>query len=110
MLEGQEVLVQQMDPGRLQLSLQLARTRTLQMVTAMHFIPGKNCFQVLLYMVMQRCTHCCMQWLERNILFFNPAGPRDAMVAAEHQLHCSKSCHTAKRQPSPPSCPFCSLP
>ena len=50
-LEGQQVFVQQMDPGRLQLTLQLVRKRTLRIATAtaMQFIPGKDCCQVLLH-------------------------------------------------------------
>ena len=49
-LEGQEVFAQQIDPGRLQHTLQLVRRRALRVATAtaMQFIPGKTCFQVLL--------------------------------------------------------------
>ena len=75
-----------MDPGRLQLTLQLVRRRTLQTVFAMQFTSGKTCFQVLLCLVVRRCKHCCMQWLEADILSFNSAGQRDAIVAAVYQL------------------------
>ncbi len=49
-LEGQEVSSQQMDSGRLQLTLQRVGRRTLRIVmaTAVHVIPGKNCSEVLL--------------------------------------------------------------
>eukprot|EP00891_Asterochloris_glomerata_P003492 jgi/Astpho2/3492/Aster-08127 len=57
-LEGQQVFVQQMDPGRLQLTLQLVRKRTLRIATAtaMQFIPGKDCCQVSVMPWWPPCT------------------------------------------------------
>ena len=88
-LDGQEVFAQQIDPGRLQHTLQLVKRRALRVATAtaMQFIPGKICFQVLLhhgYEKMQAWLHArdCPK-----TLVLNSVGQRDAIVAIVHQLH-----------------------
>ena len=61
LLEGQEVSGLQMDPGTLQLTLQLVRRETPQIVTAtaMHFIPGKKCFEGFLVLGCDQIALLC---------------------------------------------------